>query len=226
MPYYIMITGEQLFTAGAHVGYSRSRRNPSMVPFVYAQRKRYDIINLEITLQQIAKAAEVIAEIGKEKKPLLIVGSKPEIRMITEKYANLSSIPYVHNRWLGGTLTNFKEIKKRIDSLVDLRSRKEKGTLVYKTKKELLMIEREMARLEHNFAGIVGLDRLPAAMLVVDVKKEHIAVAEAHKLGIPVIGLMNTDSAVADAEYPIVLNDASLPTVDLVVHDLLANYNA
>ncbi len=218
-----MLTGEQLFNAGAHVGYSRSRRHPLMVPFVFAQRKRYDIINLETTLAQLEKTRAFIAELNEAKKPILVVGAKPEIRSTVEKHATLAGLPYVHNRWLGGTLTNFKEIKKRIDSLVDLRAKKEKGTLVYKTKKELLMIEREIARLERNFAGLVKLERMPGALLVVDSKKEHIAVAEARKMGIPVIALMNTDGSINDAEYPIVMNDASVSAVDLVLKDLIAS---
>lgn len=221
-----MITADQLFNAGAHIGYSRSRRHPSMVPFIFAQRKRYDVINLEKTLEQFEKASNFLKELSDAKKSILLVGAKPEIRAITEKYANLSSIPYVSNRWLGGSLTNFKEIKKRIDSLVDLRSRKEKGTLVYKTKKELLMIEREITRLERNFAGLVKLEKAPSVVIVIDAKKEHIAVSEAHKLGIPVIAFMNTDSNVNDAEYPIVLNDASLPAVDIAVKELLSSYTA
>ncbi len=122
-------------------------------------------------------------------------------------------MPYVIERWIGGTLTNFPEIKKRITKLLDLREQKEKGGLDKYTKKERLMIDREMADMTKNFQGVTGVMKTPDVMFVIDPKKEHIAVTEAHKMKIPVIGIMNTDCNIKDVEYPIVANDGSMTSV-------------
>jgi small subunit ribosomal protein S2 len=134
-------------------------------------------------------------------------------------------MPYVGERWVGGSLTNFPEIKKRITKLLDLRDQKEKGELEKYTKKERLLIDREMADMTKNFQGLSGITRTPDAVFVVDPKKEHIAVTEAHKMNLPVIALMNTDCNLKQVEYPIIANDASVSSITYFVDAIKDAYN-
>lgn len=206
-----------LFKVGAHVGYSRTRRHPSTMPFIYGTKNRRDLINLADTKSQLEAAANyaisVIASGGK----ILFVGTKPEARdIIREKAAGLD-MPFVEHRWVGGTLTNFKEIRKRVDMLLDLVQRKAEDKLVFRTKKERLLIERKISKLEQNFSGLRNLEKLPQAIFVVDALKEKIAVTEASRLGIPVIAIASTDCDISDVTYPIVANDSSIASVVYLV---------
>lgn len=215
-------TVDSMFAVGAHFGYSKTRRHPSTAKFIFTTKNRSDIIDIEKTLVQLETAKAFVASLAG--KVILFVGTKPEARAITEAAAVKLSLPYAINRWVGGVLTNFPEIKKRIARLEDLRDKKAKGELDVYTKKERLLIDEEIADMEKNFAGIVSMKKMPDAMFVIDPKKEHIAVTEAHKMHIPVIALLNTDCDMKTVEYPILANDGSTSSIEFFVNEIVSAY--
>ena len=210
-------TVEDMFKAGAHYGYSKSRRHPSTSAYVFATKNGVDIINIEKSHSMLENACEQVAKLAASGKTVLFVGTKAEARQQIVEAALALNMPYVSERWVGGTLTNFPEIKKRITKLLDLRDQKEKGTLDKYTKKERLLIDREMDDMTKNFQGVSGITRTPDALFVIDPKKEHIAVTEAHKMNLPVIALLNTDCNLKSVEFPIVGNDASVLSISFFV---------
>ena len=159
-------------------------------------------------------------------KTILFVGTKAEAKQQITEIALALNMPYVAERWVGGTLTNFPEIKKRIAKLLDLREQKEKGGLDKYTKKERLLIDKEISDMTRNFQGLTGISKIPDVVFVIDPKKEHIAVAEAHKMNIPVIALLNTDCNIKQAEYPIIANDASISSITFFVKAVKDAYAA
>ncbi len=204
---------EEMFQAGVHYGYSKSRRHPSVSQYVFATKNGVDIINIEKTNELLEKALDEVSKLAASGKTILFVGTKPEARQQIVETALALNMPYVSERWVGGALTNFSEIKKRIVKLLDLRNQKEKGELDKYTKKEKLLIDREMADMTKNFQGLTGITKTPDAVFVVDSKKEHIAVTEAKKMNLPIIALLNTDCNLKQVEYPIVANDASISSI-------------
>jgi small subunit ribosomal protein S2 len=215
---------QSLFKAGGHLGYSKTRRHPSAKGFIFGSRNNTDIINLEKTESCIEEAKKFLKTLGTENKQVLLVGTKQEIRDIAESAANRMNVPYATERWIGGTLTNFSEIRKRINRLEMLSSQHEKGELLVKTKKEKLMIEREIARLKRFFGGLTTLLKLPSALFVVDPRAEDTAVKEAIKLSIPVLGIANTDCDMHTLNYPIPANDAGMATVRIILDELVRAY--
>ena len=211
----------RLFNTGAHFAQVRSRRHPSMKPFLVGAKGRQEIIDLAQTAEQLAAAKAVLATFAKEGKTVLFVGGKTEIAALVKKAAQDVGAPYVAARWLGGTITNWSEIKKRIDRLAELAEKTAAGMLAKQhTKLELVRLEREKKRLEARLDGITALEKRPDALVVVDTKHEKHAVKEAREAGIPVIGVMSSDCALSDAAYPIVANDASRETVRLILTEL------
>lgn len=206
-----------LMEAGAHYGYSRTRRHPSVSAFVYGTKNGSDIIDLEKTAAQIKSAADFLQTLAANGKTVLLVGVKPEAQALIQDMAKTLKLPFVTERWIGGMLTNFTEIKRRIQKLEDMRAQKADGSFDKYTKKEQIMLTREMTRLEKYFAGMVGLTHMPAAVLIVDQKKEHIATTEAHKLGIPVVAIGNTDASIRNIAYPIVANDAATTSIEAIL---------
>jgi len=204
----------EMFEAGAHVGYSKTRRHPSTREFIFDSRQKKDVIDLEKTSTQLDTALSFLQELKKEDKQVLFVGTKPEARGIVRAAAELIDMPFVTERWLGGTLTNAGEIKKRVERLMKLEDQTAKGELVAANKKEKLMLGREMERLEKKFGGIKTLKRTPAALFVVDPKKEDIAVTEARHMNIPVIAIANTDCDVSIITHPIVANDTNVSSIN------------
>ncbi len=215
---------EKMFEAGAHFGYSKTRRNPSVAPYIFGVKNRSEIINLEKTEELLEKALAFVSALAKEGKQILFVGGKNEARGALKLSAESINMPFVDGRWIGGTLTNFPEIKKRLLKLEDLTKQKEKGELSKYTKKERLMIDREIEKLEKFFSGISSLRDLPKALVVVDSKKEKIAVAEARVMKIPVIALCNTDCDITLIDQPIVANDASIPSITFFVNEIAKVY--
>lgn len=208
---------QKLTETGAHFGYSKARRNPTVKPFLYTTKGGKDIIDLEKTGEQIEKAANFLAKIVGDKRQFLIVGTKPEAR---EKVTNAGlklSIPYAADRFIGGTLTNFGEIKKRVEKLHDLVTKKEAGEFSVYTKKEQVLIDRDIQRMTKNFGGLSTITGLPQAVLLVDAKHEEIAMAEAKYMRIPVVALCNTDCNLKGVDYPIAINDASSLTIQTVL---------
>lgn len=206
-----------LMEAGVHFGYSRTRRHPTVTPYLYGNKGGVDIIDLEKTAPQIEAAAAFLAELGAAGKTVLFVGVKPEARSAVEAVAQSLKMPYVTERWIGGILTNFPEIKKRIQKLADLKEERSTGGFDKYTKKEQLLLSREMDRLSKYFSGLTSLTKMPDAIVVVDTKKEHIAIAEARKMGVPVIGIGNTDCSIRSISYPIIANDGSLSSIKAVL---------
>ncbi|MCD5390008.1 MAG: 30S ribosomal protein S2 [Candidatus Pacebacteria bacterium] len=205
----------EMFEAGAHVGYLKSRRHPSTKGFIFESRKKKDIVDLEKTESQLTNALTHLADLKSKGLQVLFVGTKPEAKNIVRTQAELIDMPFVTERWLGGTLTNRRELKGRVDRLLMLADQNEKGELIAANKKERLMLVREMEKLERKFGGIKNMSKLPAALFVVDPKKEYIAVDEAIQMNIPVIALANTDCDVSIINYPIVANDTNISSISL-----------
>lgn len=204
---------DAMFKAGTHYGYQKSRRHPSTTPYIFGTKNGVDIINIEKTKDLFDKAMAEVKSYASSGKTILFVGTKPEARQAVVETALALNMPYVNERWVGGILTNFHEIKKRITKLLDLRDQKEKGGLDKYTKKERLLIDREMEDMTKNFQGITSITKVPDAIFIIDPKKEHIAVTEAKKMKIPVISLLNTDCNLKQVDTPIVGNDASISSI-------------
>jgi len=215
---------EQLFSVGAHYGYTRRRRHPSMTPFIFGTKNRVELFDLEKVTELLEKTKAYLYGLGQEKKQVLFVSSKHELRGLLKDAATSIGMPYALGRWIGGTFTNMSQIKKRIERLEELHAQREKGTLDKYTKREQLDFDREIKELEEHFLGLVTMKQLPAAILVVDTKHEKIAVTEAHKRSIPVIGILNSDCNLNDAAYPVVANDASIPTIAFLITELVKAY--
>lgn len=207
------IKAEDLMASGVHYGYSRTRRHPTVSPFIYGNQNGSDLIDIEKTMTQLSEASNFLQKLGGAGKTVLFVGVKPEAQAAVVETASTLHQPYVIERWIGGTLTNFNEIKVRIERLEKMKEEKVNGEYSKYTKKEQLMLTREMARLNKFFGGLLGLKKLPDALVVVDSKKEHIAIAEAQKTNIPVIALGNTDCSIRGIDYPIVANDGSKSSI-------------
>lgn len=206
-----------LMEAGVHFGYSRTRRHPTVTPFLYGTKGGVDIIDLEKTAPQIETAVAFLGELAAAGKTILFVGVKPEARILTSEVAQSLKQPYVSERWIGGTLTNFPQMKKRIDKLETLKEERVSGGFDKYTKKEQSLLNREMERLNKYFAGLVGMTKMPDAVIVVDSKKEHIAIAEARKMGVPVIAIGNTDCSIRAINYPIIANDSSASSIKAIL---------
>ncbi|HBB49274.1 TPA: 30S ribosomal protein S2 [Candidatus Nomurabacteria bacterium] len=204
---------EKMFEAGAHYGYSKTRRHPSVSPFIYATKNKADIINLEKTSGMLNEAVEFVKNLGVSSKIVLFVGTKPEAKVVIKDLAEMINMPYVVERWIGGTLSNFTEIKKRITELENYRKDSVGGGLDKYTKKERVVMAKKMEKLTRYYSGLVGLKKIPDALFVVDARSEHIATTEAKRSGVPVIALLNSDSNIKGIDYPIVANDTAIPSI-------------
>lgn len=212
---------DSLFAVGAHFGLIRSRRHPSTKPFIFGVKNKVEIFDLEKTVESLEKAKEFIKSQVSTGGLILFVGGKNEARASVLSGAQSAGQPVVAGRWLGGTLTNFQEIKKRIARLEDLTSQREKGELVKYTKKERLLIDREIIKLERDFGGISSMRFAPKALFVIDPKREYIAVAEAKRLNIPVVALASSDCDIRGIDYPIPGNDASQKSIAYFVGQIV-----
>lgn len=216
---------ERLFGAGAHFAQVKSRRHPTMRPFVLGAKSNVEIFDLKKTDEQLAKAKAVMAALARDGKVVLVVGGKREAQDAVKATGKRLGVPFVAGRWLGGTLTNFTEIKKRIDRLADLSQKRDAGELTkLYTKLERIRIDREIDKLTERLSGLTTLARRPDAMVIVDTRHEAHASREARALGIPVIGVMSSDCDLKDAAYPIVVNDASRDVIALVLDELAEAY--
>ena len=215
---------DSMFGAGAHFAYSRSRRHPSVTSYIFGAKNKVELFDLEKTSELFAKTLEFIKTLGKENKNILFVGGKSEARKAVANAGLALAMPYVDGRWIGGALTNFKEIRKRIEKYERLTGERERGELTKYTKKERLLIDREIDNLEIMFGGIVSMKDLPKAMFVVDAKREHIAVKEAQDMGIPVISLVGSDCDIREVQYPIVGNDSSKTSIEFFLSTVVKAY--
>ena len=214
---------QRLFNAGAHFGFKKSRRHPTVVPYLFTTKEGVDIFDLEKTAASIEAVKELLKQAGLAGKTVLFVGTKDESTKIVRKMAESIGVPYVVNRWIGGMLTNQSEIKKRINRLEALTHESESGELERKyTKKERVMIGREMDKLVFNFGGIKDMQKTPDYVLVVDPRHDHIAVTEAATRNIPIIAIMSSDCDASKIAYPVVVNDSLQSSVTLILEEFAA----
>ena len=217
-----VIAMKQLLEAGVHFGHQTKRWDPKMAEYIYQARNGIHIIDLQKTSKKIDEAYNFIKEVSEEGKDILFVGTKKQAQECIKEAAIKSNMFYVDQRWLGGMLTNFKTIRKRIERLNKLEEMQEDGTFDVLPKKEVAKLKNEMEKLEKNLGGIKNMTRLPGAMFVVDPKNERIAVLEAKKLNIPIVGLVDTNCNPEDVDYPIPGNDDAIRAVKLIT-DVMAN---
>lgn len=217
---------DALFSVGAHFGFIKSRRHPSTKPFIFGVKNKIEIFDLEKTSQSLSKALEFVQDLGSRNAKILFVSGKNEAKASVTLVAESINMPYVAGRFIGGTLTNFPEIRKRVEKLESLVSQKEKGELGKYTKKERLLIDREIDKLREFFFGLSVMKNLPAALFVVDSKKESIAVKEAKTMGIPVISLSGTDNNLNEVNFPIPGNDASRTSIEFFLQKIADAYKA
>lgn len=214
-----------MFEAGAHFGYSKTKRHPSVKPFIFGIKDRVDIFDLEKTSNSLDKVKDFVKTLASENKQILFVSSKSEARKVVEEGAYLIDMPFVVGRWIGGTLTNYEQIKKRVAKFKKLQDDKEKGLLGKYTKKERLLIDREIEKLGRKFSGLVSMNELPKAVFVIDPKKEEIAVSEALDRNVPIIALANSDCNVKNIKYPIIANDSSKTSIQFFINEIVSAYN-
>jgi len=222
----VQTTIDSLFSVGAHFGFVKSRRHPSHKAFIFGTKNKIEIFDLEKTKVSLEKALAFAKELGSKNASVLFVGGKSEAREAIEKGATSLNLPYVAGRWLGGTMTNFVEIRKRVNKLENLLSQKEKGELAKYTKKERLLIDREIDRMKIFFTGLSTMREIPKALFIVDTKREYSAVAEARALNIPVISLVGSDCNLTESTYPIPGNDASKASIGYFVEQFVTAYKA
>lgn len=216
----------ELFNAGAHFAFIRSRRHPTAKPFIFGSKNRLEIFDLEKTEKELQEALDFVKGFGASKSTILFVGGKGEARAAVKAGAESLGMPFVDGRWIGGTLSNFTQIKKRVEKLEDLVSQKEKGELAKYTKRERMLIDKEIENLKRFFEGLVPMKELPKALFIVDSKKEDIAVKEARGLGIPVVALCGSDCDLSLVDYPIPANDASVSSITFFVNKVVEAYSA
>lgn len=215
---------DALFNAGAHFGFIKSRRHPSTKPFIFGVKNNIEIFDLEKTKDSLKKALEFVSDLGSRGATILFISGKSEAKVSITVSAESINMPYVAGRFIGGTLTNFPEIKKRVDKLESWVLQKEKGELAKYTKKERLLIDREIDKLRVFFFGLSVMKKLPDAVFVVDSKKESIAVKEAKVMGIPVIALCGTDNNLNEVDYAIPGNDSSRTSIEFFLNKIVASY--
>lgn len=215
---------DTLFKLGAHFGYAPSRRHPSVAPYLFGTKGGTELFDLEQTAEALTGALEYVKTLAASRKAIMFVGGKAEAREPLKRAAERLNQPYVASRWIGGTLTNFSEIKKRLNLLSEQTEQREKGELAKFTKHERLLIDRNIEDLERTFGGLKGMNKLPDAMFVVDPGHEKGALAEAKQLGIPVIALLNSDCDTNGVAYPIPANDSSSHVIAYVLDEVAKAY--
>ena len=209
---------DQLLQAGCHFGHLKRKWNPAMAPYIYTERNGIHIIDLHKTVAKIDEAADALKQIAKSGKKILFVGTKKQTKdVIAEKAAGIN-MPYVIERWPGGMLTNFPTIRKAVKKMANIDKLMNDGTYGNLSKRELLQITRQRAKLEKNLGSIADLTRLPSALFVIDVMKEQIAVKEANRLGIPVFGIVDTNSDPKNIDFIIPANDDAKDSVEVILN--------
>ena len=217
-----VVAMKQLLEAGVHFGHQTRRWDPKMAEYIFQARNGIHIIDLQKTSKKLDEAYAFLKEQAEEGKTILFVGTKKQAQDCVKEAAEKCGMFYVNQRWLGGTLTNFETIRKRIERLEELERMQEDGTFDVLPKKEVILLKKEMEKLEKNLGGIKEMKELPGVMFIVDPKKERIGILEARKLGIPVIGLVDTNCNPEDVDYAIPGNDDAIRAVGLIA-DTMAN---
>ncbi len=214
------VSVKQLLEAGAHFGHQTSRWHPRMKKYIFTKREGIHIIDLEQTVSMLAKACEFVKEVAAEGGKILFVGTKKQAQESVEESAQRCGMYYVNQRWIGGVLTNFATIQARIDYLVRLEDQQSRGEFSRLPKKEMLKLEKEIARLNRQMGGIKEMTSLPDALFIIDAPKERIALAEAKRMGIPVVGIADTSCNPDEIDYPIPANDDAIRAIRLVCNKI------
>ena len=208
---------DQLLEAGCHFGHLKRKWNPAMAPYIYMERNGIHIIDLNKTAVKIDEAAEALKNLAKSGRKVLFVGTKKQAQDVVAAHAQEVSMPYITERWAGGMLTNFPTIRKAVKKMATIDKMSTDGTFDNISKREKLQITRQREKLEKNLGSIADMTRLPSAVFVVDVMKEHIAVAEANRLGIPVFGIVDTNSNPNNIDFVIPANDDATNSIDVIL---------
>ncbi|MDE5724705.1 MAG: 30S ribosomal protein S2 [Duncaniella sp.] len=216
---------DQLLEAGCHFGHMKRKWNPAMAPYIFMERNGIHIIDLYKTQAKLEEAAAALRNIAKSGKKVLFVATKKQAKEILAEKAQSVGMPYVIERWPGGMLTNFPTIRKAVKKMASIDKMQKDGTFDNLSKREKLQIKRQRDKLEKNLGSIADLNRLPSALFVVDVAKEHIAVAEANRLGIPVFGIVDTNSNPNSVDYVIPANDDASKSIDLILSTVCESIN-
>ena len=211
---------KELLEAGVHFGHRVKRWHPKMRSFIFTERNGIHIIDIQQTVKRLEATGELIRESVSNGGTLLFVGTKKQAQQNVAEAAERCGMPYVNQRWLGGTLTNFRTIRQRIDYLIDLEQRFAGGEFEKLTKKEVLGLERKMAKLNRRLGGIKSMDRLPSMVFITDIRREYIAVKEANKLGIPIIGMVDTNCDPTPIDYVIPANDDAIRSIKFMANKL------
>ena len=214
-------TPRELFDAGVHIGHQRKRLNPKTKPYIYGQVGGVTIIDLEKTCEQIERSCDIMQEIAARGDDIWFIGTKKQAQDIIREGASVVTMPYCASRWLGGCLTNFTTVERSLNKYKKFLKMEEDGSLAAMYKKEAAVIRREMTRMHRNFEGLLNIKKLPGALFIVDIHHEDIAVAEAKKLGIPVVAIVDTNSDPTLVDYPIMANDDAVKSIRMVVGILL-----
>lgn len=214
------VSMKELLQAGAHFGHQTRYWNPKMAPYIFGARNKIHIINLEYTVPALNEALELVQKLATNKNKILFVGTKRAASKIIEEQATRAGMPYVNHRWLGGMLTNYKTIRQSIKRFRDIEAQMADGTFDKITKKEALLLTREREKLQRSIGGIKDMGGLPDALFVVDVDHERIAINEANKLGIPVIGVVDTNSNPDGIDYVIPGNDDAIRSIQVYVQSV------
>ena len=209
---------DQLLQAGCHFGHLKRKWNPAMAPYIYTERNGIHIIDLHKTAVKIDEAADALKQIAKSGKKILFVATKKQTKEVIAEKAKSINMPYVIERWPGGMLTNFPTIRKAVKKMANIDKLMADGTYANLSKRELLQITRQRAKLEKNLGSIADLTRLPSALFVIDVMKENIAVREANRLGIPVFGIVDTNSDPNNIDFVIPANDDAKDSVEVILN--------
>lgn len=208
---------DQLLEAGAHFGHLKRKWNPAMAPYIYMERNGIHIIDLNKTVVKIDEAAEALKNLARSGRKVLFVGTKKQAQEVIAAHAQEVQMPYITERWAGGMLTNFPTIRKAVKKMGQIDKMMTDGTLENVSKREKLQITRQREKLEKNLGSIADMTRLPSAIFVVDVMEEHIAVAEANRLGIPVFGIVDTNSNPNNIDFVIPANDDATKAIDVIL---------
>lgn len=207
----------ELLEAGVHFGHLTSKWNPRMAPYIFMEQNGIHIIDLNKTISKLDEASAAVANMVKSGRKIMFVATKKQAKELVQEKAKNINMPFVTERWLGGMLTNFATVRKSVKKMQTIEKMKTDGTFNHLNKKERLMKTREQDKLYKVLGGIEDLNRLPAALFIVDVKREHIAVKEAQKLNIPIFGIVDTNSDPTNIDFPIPGNDDSAKSIDLLV---------
>lgn len=211
-----VVSMKSLLEAGVHFGHQTKRWNPKMKPFIFTERNGIHIIDLQQTVQCLADAYAFVRDLTREGESVLFVGTKKQAQEAIQEEAQRAGQYWVNQRWLGGMLTNFRTIQTRVQRLQELKVRKERGDFDKMIKKEALKLQEEMDRLQLRLGGIENMRRLPGALFIIDTRKEHIAVAEARRLGIPIVALVDTNCNPEEVDFPIPANDDAIRAIKLL----------